>query len=77
MTEVARKYATNSATKKPETRAEKIRYNRFVRTWRTRISVLIAEGTARAVWTLAAGRALRDPTPTRGLVSREPAIAAR
>ena len=80
VTEVARKYATNSAIKKPETRAEKIRYNRFVRTWRTRISVLIAEGTARAVWTLAAGRPahlLGDPTPARGLVSREPAIAAR
>ena len=33
-------------------RDEKILYNRFLRTWRTRISVLVAEGTAKAVWSL-------------------------
>mmetsp|Transcript_66942 Transcript_66942/g.211958 ORF Transcript_66942/g.211958 Transcript_66942/m.211958 type:complete len:198 (-) Transcript_66942:94-687(-) len=37
-------------------RDESIRHNRFVRQWRTRTSVLLLEGAARAMWTLAFGR---------------------
>ena len=51
--EVAQKFATGTADlDHRKTRNEKILYNRFLRTWRTRISSLVAEGTARAVWSL-------------------------
>ena len=51
--EVAQKFATGTADlDHRKTRDEKILYNRFLRTWRTRISTLVAEGTARAVWSL-------------------------
>ena len=55
--EVAQVYAcgTSDLGHKKD-RDESIRYNRFVRQWRTRTSVLLLEGTARAIWTLAFGR---------------------
>jgi hypothetical protein len=55
--EVAQVYAcgTSDLGHKKD-REESIRYNRFVRQWRTRTSVLLLEGTARAIWTLAFGR---------------------
>ena len=53
--EVAQVYAcgTSDLGHKKD-RDESIRYNRFVPQWRTR--VLLLEGTARAIWTLALGR---------------------
>ena len=55
--EVAQVYAcgTSDLGHKKD-RDESIRYNRFVRQWRTRTSVLLLEGPARAIWTLAFGR---------------------
>jgi hypothetical protein len=55
--EVAQVYAcgTSDLGHKKD-RDESIRYNRFVRQWRTRMSVLLLEGTARAIWNLAFGR---------------------
>ena len=55
--EVAQKFAAGTADLgHKKLRHQLILYNRFISTWRKRISALIAEGTARAVWSLAAGR---------------------